>query len=93
VHFVKTRLLRQVLGEPPFPPVFAALANALYKLQGNVITIQPFYKKQLWNNVKKSGHLLMKTTLPSQSYEKTKGGDAAKPGYQTQSKKLKLNNE
>ena len=30
------------LGEPPFPPVFAALANALYKATGKRLYQQPF---------------------------------------------------
>jgi len=30
------------LGEPPFPPVFASLANALYKATGERYYHQPF---------------------------------------------------
>jgi len=30
------------LGEPPFPPVFAALANALYRAKGKRFYNQPF---------------------------------------------------
>ena len=32
------------LGEPPFPPVFAALANALYKATGKRYYHQPYIK-------------------------------------------------
>lgn len=34
VHFVKSTIDPTGLGEPPFPPVFAALANALHKATG-----------------------------------------------------------
>jgi isoquinoline 1-oxidoreductase subunit beta len=30
------------MGEPPFPPVFGALANALYKTTGKRFYDQPF---------------------------------------------------
>ena len=33
VHFVQNELDPTGLGEPPFPPVFGAVANALYKLK------------------------------------------------------------
>lgn len=42
VHFVKNTLDPTGLGEPPFPPVFAALANALYKATGKRFYNQPF---------------------------------------------------
>lgn len=42
VHFVKSEIAPTGLGEPPFPPVFAALANALYKATGKRYYHQPF---------------------------------------------------
>jgi len=44
VHFVKNEIAPTGLGEPPFPPVFAALANALYKATGKRYYHQPFIK-------------------------------------------------
>ena len=31
VHFVKNEIDPTGMGEPPFPPIFAALTNAIYK--------------------------------------------------------------
>jgi isoquinoline 1-oxidoreductase subunit beta len=42
VHFVKNTIDPTGLGEPPFPPVFAAVANALYKVTGKRFYNQPF---------------------------------------------------
>ena len=42
VHFVQNDIDPTGLGEPPFPPVFAAVANALYKATGNRKYMQPF---------------------------------------------------
>ncbi len=42
VHFVDNGLDPTGLGEPPFPPVQGALANALYKATGKRIYKQPF---------------------------------------------------
>ena len=42
VHFVKNNIDPTGLGEPPFPPVFAALANAMYKATGKRFYNQPF---------------------------------------------------
>lgn len=42
VHFVQNNIDPTGLGEPPFPPVFAALANALYKSTGKRFYEQPF---------------------------------------------------
>ena len=42
VHFVQNDIDPTGLGEPTFPPVFAALANALYKASGKRFYKQPF---------------------------------------------------
>ena len=42
VHFVENDIDPTGLGEPPFPPVFGALANALYKATGTRHYHQPF---------------------------------------------------
>lgn len=42
IHFVKNEIDPTGLGEPPFPPVFGALANALYKATGKRHYHQPF---------------------------------------------------
>ena len=42
VHFVKNEFDPTGLGEPLFPPVFAAVANALYKATGRRFYDQPF---------------------------------------------------
>lgn len=42
VHFVQNDIDPTGLGEPPFPPVFAAVANALYKNTGKRFYNQPF---------------------------------------------------
>lgn len=42
VHFVQNTIAPTGLGEPPFPPIFAALANALYKATGKRFYNQPF---------------------------------------------------
>lgn len=42
VHFVKSEIDPTGLGEPPFPPVMGALANALYKATGKRYYQQPF---------------------------------------------------
>jgi CO/xanthine dehydrogenase Mo-binding subunit len=44
VHFVKSDIDPTGMGEPTFPPVFGALANALYKGTGKRIYDQPFVK-------------------------------------------------
>ena len=43
VHFVKNEVDPTGLGEPAFPPVFACLANALYKATGKRHYNQPFF--------------------------------------------------
>lgn len=42
VHFVKSDIDPTGMGEPAYPPVFAALANALYKATGKRLYDQPF---------------------------------------------------
>ncbi len=42
VHFVQNDVEPTGLGEPPFPPVFGALANALYRATGKRLYDQPF---------------------------------------------------
>jgi isoquinoline 1-oxidoreductase subunit beta len=42
VHFVQNETDPTGMGEPPFPPVFGALANALYKATGRRFYDQPF---------------------------------------------------
>ena len=42
VHFVENDIDPTGLGEPPFPPVFGAVANALYKTTGKRHYNQPF---------------------------------------------------
>ena len=42
VHFVQNEIDPTGMGEPPFPPIFGALANALYKATGKRQYDQPF---------------------------------------------------
>ncbi len=42
VHFVESDIDPTGLGEPPFPPIFGALANALYRATGKRVYDQPF---------------------------------------------------
>ena len=42
VHFVKNEINPTGMGEPPFPPIFGAIANALYKATGERRYRQPF---------------------------------------------------
>ncbi|RRQ47894.1 xanthine dehydrogenase family protein molybdopterin-binding subunit [Maribacter algicola] len=44
VHFVQNKINPTGLGEPSFPPVFAALANAIYKATGKRSYRQPFLR-------------------------------------------------
>lgn len=44
VHFVENNIDPTGLGEPPFPPVFGAVANALYKNMGKRFYNQPYSK-------------------------------------------------
>lgn len=45
IHFVDNKKDPTGLGEPLFPPVFAAVANALYKATGKRFYTQPFMKE------------------------------------------------
>ena len=45
VHFVQNEKDPTGLGEPLFPPIFAAVANALYKATGKRFYNQPFGKE------------------------------------------------
>lgn len=45
VHFVQNDINPTGLGEPTFPPIFAALANAMYKATGKRFYNQPFTKE------------------------------------------------
>lgn len=42
VHFVQNEIDPTGMGEPPFPPIFGAVANALYKATGKRSYHQPF---------------------------------------------------
>ncbi|MEL6968712.1 MAG: molybdopterin cofactor-binding domain-containing protein [Bacteroidota bacterium] len=42
VHFVENEIAPTGLGEPPFPPIFGAVANAMYKATGERQYHQPF---------------------------------------------------
>ena len=44
VHFVENEIDPTGLGEPPFPPVFGALANALFQATGKRYYDQPFFE-------------------------------------------------
>jgi len=44
VHFVENEIDPTGMGEPPFPPVMGAFANALYKATGTRYYHQPFIK-------------------------------------------------
>ncbi|WP_422354067.1 molybdopterin cofactor-binding domain-containing protein [Roseivirga pacifica] len=46
VHFIQNEIAPTGLGEPPFPPVFAAVANALYKATGKRQYNQPYMVQQ-----------------------------------------------
>jgi isoquinoline 1-oxidoreductase beta subunit len=59
VHFVKSEVDPTGLGEPPFPPVFGAVANALYKATQKRHYNQPFLDpsvdQPVFNEKKRSG--------------------------------------
>ncbi|MGB5553265.1 MAG: molybdopterin cofactor-binding domain-containing protein [Flavobacteriaceae bacterium] len=46
VHFVQNEIDPTGMGEPPFPPIFGAVANALYKATGQRHYEQPFVKEK-----------------------------------------------
>lgn len=45
VHFVQNDIDPTGLGEPPFPPVFGAVANALFKATKKRYYDQPFFEQ------------------------------------------------
>ena len=47
VHFVQNDIDPTGMGEPPFPPIFGALANALYKATGKRYYHQPFFGESM----------------------------------------------
>lgn len=47
VHFVDSEVDPTGLGEPPFPPIFGAVANAMYKATGERQYNQPFLGEKL----------------------------------------------
>lgn len=46
VHFVRNEIDPTGLGEPPFPPIMGALANALYRATGKRHYNQPFFAEE-----------------------------------------------
>ena len=42
VHFVQSEIAPTGMGEPPFPPIFGAVANALYEATGVRKYEQPY---------------------------------------------------
>ena len=46
VHFVQNEINPTGMGEPPFPPIFGAMANALYQATGKRQYHQPFLKQK-----------------------------------------------
>jgi isoquinoline 1-oxidoreductase subunit beta len=54
VHFVESDIDPTGLGEPPFPPVFGAVANAIYKNTGKRYYNQPYLNEALQLNKKKA---------------------------------------
>ena len=47
VHFVQNDIDPTGMGEPTFPPIFGAVANALYKATGKRYYHQPFLAENL----------------------------------------------
>ena len=43
IHFVKNEINPTGMGEPPYPPIFGAVANALFKATGERHYDQPFF--------------------------------------------------
>ncbi len=46
VHFVQNEIKPTGMGEPPFPPIFGAMANAMYQATGKRSYRQPFLGNQ-----------------------------------------------
>jgi isoquinoline 1-oxidoreductase beta subunit len=55
VHFVKNNEDPTGLGEPLFPPIFGAVANALYKATGSRVYEQPYTKELETNRIGNMG--------------------------------------
>jgi isoquinoline 1-oxidoreductase subunit beta len=55
IHFVKNEQDPTGLGEPLFPPVFAAVANSLYKATGKRFYTQPFINEMPTSILPKKG--------------------------------------
>ncbi|WP_020527561.1 xanthine dehydrogenase family protein molybdopterin-binding subunit [Flexithrix dorotheae] len=55
VHFVKNEIAPTGMGEPPFPPIFGAVANALYKATGQRRYTQPFLGNNIDLEIKGTG--------------------------------------
>jgi isoquinoline 1-oxidoreductase beta subunit len=53
VHFVQSDIDPTGLGEPPFPPVFGAVASALYKSTGKRYYSQPFLDDLIQSKTKR----------------------------------------
>jgi isoquinoline 1-oxidoreductase beta subunit len=47
VHFVQNEIDPTGMGEPPFPPIFGALANALYRATDKRLYHQPFIGEEI----------------------------------------------
>jgi isoquinoline 1-oxidoreductase subunit beta len=55
IHFVENEQDPTGLGEPLFPPVFAAVANSLYKATGKRFYTQPFINEMPTSILPKKG--------------------------------------
>jgi isoquinoline 1-oxidoreductase beta subunit len=45
IHFVQNKINPTGMGEPPFPPIFGAVANAMFKATGKRYYDQPFLRE------------------------------------------------
>ena len=60
VHYVENDIDPTGLGEPPYPPVMGALANALYKATGKRYYDQPFFGDWVWIIIFGTGNMVEK---------------------------------